>query len=104
MILQKDSAEQSADRSLGRAPTNLHCHAQSLTACQVDVRRGKEWARERSLQLVNEHLSPFLNDVSRRLVHCQPHFESPQDRQVLHPSIMTTAAVLHLVHSCAPSG
>jgi hypothetical protein len=34
----------------------------------------------------------------------QPHFESPQLRQVMQLSIMTTAAVLHLVHSCAPSG
>jgi len=34
----------------------------------------------------------------------QPHFESPQLRQVLHPSIITTAAVLHLLQSCAPSG
>ncbi len=33
-----------------------------------------------------------------------PHFESPQFRQVLQPSIMTTAAVLHFAHSCAPSG
>jgi hypothetical protein len=33
-----------------------------------------------------------------------PHFDSPQFRQVLHPSIITTAAVLHLLHSCAPSG
>jgi hypothetical protein len=36
------------------------------------------------------------------LIH--PHFESPQLRQVLHPSNMTTAAVLHFVQSCAPSG
>src|SRR5688500_4791290 len=34
----------------------------------------------------------------------QPHFESPQFRQVMHPSIITTAAVLHLAQSCAPSG
>ena len=33
-----------------------------------------------------------------------PHFESPQERQVMQPSIMTTAAVLHFEHSCAPSG
>src|ERR1700722_10668137 len=33
-----------------------------------------------------------------------PHFESPQFKQVLQPSIMTTAAVLHFAHSCAPSG
>ena len=33
-----------------------------------------------------------------------PHFESPQFKQVVHPSIITTAAVLHLAHSCAPSG
>ncbi len=34
----------------------------------------------------------------------QPHLESPQLRQVMQPSIMTTAAVLHLEHSCAPCG
>src|SRR5688572_30585869 len=34
----------------------------------------------------------------------QPHFESPQFRQVMQPSIITTAAVLHLPHSWAPSG
>jgi hypothetical protein len=33
-----------------------------------------------------------------------PHFESPQFRQVLHPSIITTAAVLHFAQSWAPSG
>jgi hypothetical protein len=34
----------------------------------------------------------------------QPHFESPQFRQVMQPSIMTTAAVLHFEQSCAPCG
>ncbi len=34
----------------------------------------------------------------------QPHFDSPQARQVMQPSIMTTAAVLHLTQSWAPSG
>jgi len=34
----------------------------------------------------------------------QPHFESPQLRHVMQPSIMTTAAVLHLLQSCAPCG
>ncbi len=33
-----------------------------------------------------------------------PHLLSPQFRQVMQPSIITTAAVLHLVHNCAPSG
>ena len=33
-----------------------------------------------------------------------PHFESPQFRQVMQPSIITTAAVLHLVQSWAPCG
>jgi len=28
-----------------------------------------------------------------------PHFESPQFRQVMQPSIITTAAVLHLAQS-----
>jgi hypothetical protein len=34
----------------------------------------------------------------------QPHLESPQDKQVIQPSIMMTAAVLHLAQSWAPSG
>src|SRR5581483_12229304 len=34
----------------------------------------------------------------------QPHLDSPQFRQVMQPSIITTAAVEHLAHSCAPSG
>jgi hypothetical protein len=34
----------------------------------------------------------------------QPHLESPQFKQVMQPSIMITAAVLHLAQSCAPSG
>jgi glutamine amidotransferase-like uncharacterized protein len=29
----------------------------------------------------------------------QPHLDSPQFRQVIQPSIITTAAVLHLLHS-----
>src|SRR4029077_10288812 len=41
---------------------------------------------------------------SRSLVKSYPHFESPQFKQVLQPSIITTAAVLHFEHSCAPSG
>jgi len=36
--------------------------------------------------------------------HAQPHFESPQLRHVMQPSIMTTATVLQRPHSCAPSG
>src|ERR1700689_3458650 len=34
----------------------------------------------------------------------QPHLDSPQFRQVMQLSIMTTAAVLHLAQSAAPSG
>ena len=44
---------------------------------------------------------PSRSPALRRL---KPHLESPQFRQVMQPSIMTTAAVLHLAHSCAPSG
>ena len=33
-----------------------------------------------------------------------PHLESPQFKQVWQPSSMTTAAVLHFAHRCAPSG
>ena len=42
--------------------------------------------------------------TSTTLQGTQPHFESPQFRQVMQPSIMTSAAVLHFEHSCAPSG
>jgi hypothetical protein len=31
----------------------------------------------------------------------QPHFDSPQLRQVKHPSIIIAALVLHLLQSCA---
>ena len=41
---------------------------------------------------------------ARRLGRRHPHFESPQFKHVMQPSISTTAAVLHLPHSCAPSG
>ena len=41
--------------------------------------------------------------VCEDLLH-QPHFESPQFRHVMQPSMSTTAVVLHLPHSCAPSG
>jgi hypothetical protein len=34
----------------------------------------------------------------------QLHFESPQFRHVIHPSIMTTAVMLHFPHNCAPGG
>ena len=34
----------------------------------------------------------------------QPHLLSPQLRQVRQPSMMTTALVLHLPHTCAPGG
>ena len=41
----------------------------------------------------------LLDEVARRLGRAQLHLESPQERQVMHPSIMMTATVLHLVHS-----
>ena len=33
-----------------------------------------------------------------------PHFEYPQFKQVWHPSISTSAFVLHLAHKVAPGG
>jgi hypothetical protein len=58
------------------------------------------------------HAQPLLSGAAgrgpgwrvRKPVRHQPHFESPQERQVMQPSIITTAAVLHLAHSCAPWG
>ena len=38
------------------------------------------------------------------LTRPHPHLESPQFRHVMQPSIITTAAVLHLAQSWAPSG
>ena len=52
--------------------------------------------------------SSFLSQPTTHILcgprQSYPHFESPQLRQVMQPSIMTTAAVLHLAQSCAPSG
>ena len=59
------------------------------------------------------HARTLLSEAARRgpgmrvmksIHRRQPHFESPQLRQVMQPSIITTAAVLHLPQSCAPSG
>ena len=59
------------------------------------------------------HAQPLLSGAAGRgpgwrvmktVAAAQPHFDSPQARQVMQPSIMTTAAVLHLTQSCAPSG
>ncbi len=74
-----------------------------LTVFQV-VRDKAKAAEEAERTLVREHSEVVFNAVSRRLERRQPHLESPQDRQVLHPSIITTAAVLQIPHSCAPSG
>jgi|GEM_PF-1880350 hypothetical protein len=53
---------------------------------------GRKPLRERSVHKVREHLEAIFS--SR-----QPHLESPQERQVIHPSIMINATVLHLLHS-----
>ena len=44
------------------------------------------------------------NAVIAALVKHQPHFESPQFRHVIHPSILINALVEHLPHSCALAG
>ena len=59
---------------------------------------------KRSLHKVGEHFELILNEVWTCQNRRQPHLESPQARQVIHPSIMINATVLHLLHSCAPSG
>jgi hypothetical protein len=46
----------------------------------------------------------FTNYWRPRSSKAQPHFESPQFKHVMQPSIITTAAVLHLLQSWAPSG
>ena len=45
----------------------------------------------------------FLHGRCRR-TSTHPHFESPQLRQVMQPSIFTTAFIEHLPHSCAVAG
>jgi hypothetical protein len=42
--------------------------------------------------------------IRGNLARSHPHLLSPQERHVRHPSIITTAAVLHFRHSCAPAG
>ena len=43
-----------------------------------------------------------MSRQGRARVH--PHFESPQLRQVMQPSIMIMALVMHLLQSCALAG
>jgi len=59
----------------------------------------RECAKKRSLHRVGEHFEHIPNEVWDRQNRRQPHLESPQERQVIHPSIMINATVLHLLHS-----
>src|ERR1700683_3311122 len=74
--------------------------------CRVAARR---YAYQRQLadtflarvRQASFRVSGMLRDIADGST---PHFDSPQFRQVMQLSIMTTAAVLHLPHNCAPSG
>src|SRR3569833_1787309 len=68
-----------------------------------------------SITTTNDDTPPQIKQATNPVSHnsgfffcggllAQPHLLSPQFRQVMQPSIITTAAVLHLGHSCAPSG
>jgi hypothetical protein len=69
-------------------------------------RREKEGeaARNPVRRLANRTVLSVLVGHRNKRSSLQPHFESPQFRQVMQPSIITTAAVLQRPHSCAPSG
>src|SRR3970040_1477629 len=53
---------------------------------------------------VNQKKLQTLCLSSARVSDHHPHFESPQLRQVMHPSSLMTALVEHLTHSCASEG
>ena len=67
-----------------------------------------EWGKNRvesgAYTEIREYFEAIFNEVMASIRRRQPHLESPQDRQVIQPSIITTATVLHLLHNCAPSG
>jgi hypothetical protein len=72
----------------------------------MESRQGKEGeaARNPVRRLANRTVLSVLVGHRNKCSRPQPHFESPQLRQVMQPSIMTTAAVLQRPQSCAPSG
>ncbi len=68
-----------------------------------NARKERREIGERTFRYVSRFLA-LLDEAVRRLGRAQPHLESPQERQVIHPSIIISATVLHFVQSCAPSG
>lgn len=95
------------------APANLLCGVSRRVLRSPAARTAGVTGHDAiSKKRARTHLSPPLLVSAVRGVGLvsqlnsldQPHFESPQFRQVMQPSIMTTAAVLHLRHSCAPTG
>ena len=72
---------------------------------KAESRRDEQQAKRRNPYAMRSGI--HRGDERARQLHravIYPHFESPQFRQVMQPSIITTAAVLHFEHSCAPSG
>jgi len=51
-----------------------------------------------------QHLHRVMHHVRHDASLAQPHFESPQLRHVMHPSILITALVEHFAHNCASDG
>ena len=96
-----------ARTSARQPPAPCQCRGRVLPS-GPRLRRGQEgWNRpvhsnRRSLKRTRRAVARLALPLPAPAA--QPHFESPQLRQVMQPSIMTTAAVLHFVHSCAPCG
>ena len=110
---RKGSSEISRRFPVGKGPLYPSSKANPRQTCPSTWQRRRAWARslrqDRDSQFRILHTASLLNELFSaqpyaRITNPQPHFESAQDRQVMHPSIMITAAVLHLLQSCAPSG
>src|SRR5690606_34841789 len=81
------------------------------TSCKVSAKSGEAqsltlWGPKSHLMGSKSQLlgSPTTPHERPAFASGYPHFESPQFKHVKHPSIITTAAVEHFGHSCAPSG
>ena len=94
--------------AVGHGPSHHLCTREAQTkrgglAAASEVRAAPGQRRPESSGGRREFQPKRVGNLDRR-GFLQPHFESPQLRQVMQPSIITTAAVLHFVHSCAPCG
>ncbi len=92
----------------GHGPSHHPCMREAQTkrgglAAASEVRAAPGQRRPDSSGGRREFQPKRVGNLDRWGIH-QPHFESPQLRQVMQPSIITTAAVLHFVQSWAPCG